>query len=72
MGRLLKTSEKKKNGNSCIFCGYDYQKKRQLISIATDLHYESIPPLGTEFYPVCVHCKSILEYFIAKYPHLWE
>lgn len=72
MGRLLKTSDKKKNGNSCIFCGYEYQKKKRFMSAERDIDYHCIPPLGTEFYPVCIHCKSILEHFIAKYPHLWE
>ena len=72
MGRLLKTTSKKVVRPECIFCEYDYQQKKKLMSRETTINYEYIPPLGTEFYPVCIHCKPLLEYFIAKYPELWE
>jgi hypothetical protein len=63
--------KRKPINSDCIFCSEQYKKNKNMSSIV-NIDYVSIPPLGKKFFAVCKNCKSILEYYQQKYPHLWE
>lgn len=72
MGRLRKTTAKKHVSCECIFCDYDYQRIIVKKSVETSINYFPVPPLGKRFYGVCTNCEPTLNYFINKYPELFN